>query len=265
VLQIGAVGASVYEIDTPENVRFRVERAGLASRACAWVLDVFAMLCLLQVGGTLLSPIEWLVGDAASAFTFVCAFLVQWWYAALCEWRLRGRTLGKWVVGIATRDHSGLRLTLYQTAIRNLLRIVDLLPGLYLCGGASVLVDRHGRRLGDLAAGTVVVRDRRSVLPGRGLGPSQPDSGLHPQLREVAQRMSAPERDAVQALCSHRDEIPLAVRLELFEALAAHLEARFNLERPAHLTAEKVVLYVAAALSVASDAELPFRSRRQES
>jgi uncharacterized RDD family membrane protein YckC len=256
----------VYEITTPENVRFRVERAGVASRALAWSLDVLIMGCLLQLGASVVAPLALLVGEAATALVLVIGFLVQWWYGALCEWRFAGRTVGKWLVGIATRDQQGLRLTLSQTVIRNLLRIMDLLPGLYLVGGCSALLDRHGRRLGDLAAGTLVVRERRPGLPARARAPRQSDLLLHPELVEVGQRLNPYERDAVLALAKERDDLPLELRLELFEALATHLERRFAVQRAAHLSAEKVVLYVAAVLAQpASAAPLPDRGAAQES
>jgi uncharacterized RDD family membrane protein YckC len=148
----------VYEIDTPENVRFHVERAGLASRAVAWSLDVLIMGCLIQAGALLLAPLQLLAGQAATALSLVAAFLVQWWYAALCEWRFAGRTLGKWIVGIAARDQRGLRLTLLQTTVRNLLRVIDLVPGVYLVGGVVSLLDPHGRRLGDDPFDTAHIR-----------------------------------------------------------------------------------------------------------
>jgi uncharacterized RDD family membrane protein YckC len=242
----------VYEIDTPENVRFHLERAGLASRAVAWLLDVLVMGCLLQLGVLLFGSLRILAGEAATVLSLVAAFLVQWWYAALCEWRFAGRTLGKWIVGIAARDQRGLRLTLLQTTIRNLLRVVDWVPGVYLGGGVSALLDPHGRRLGDLAAGTVVVRERTRALPARRFGEGLREVARYPAIAQAARRLTPEERDAVLMLHGQRDALSLALRLELFERLCRHLEQRYGVARPAHLSAEKVVLYTAAALADAS-------------
>jgi uncharacterized RDD family membrane protein YckC len=243
---------STYQLDTPENVRFSFERAGLGSRALAWVVDVLVMIGLIQVGVLALMPFSIVFGELAGAVMFVVIFLVQWWYSALCEWRFQGRTVGKRVVGIATMDDRGLRLSLYQAVIRNLLRIVDFMPGLYLVGGLTSLWDPHGRRLGDLAAGTVVVRERRAQLPRRTLAEAQRDVHRYPAFVEAARRLSPAERDAVLALCIDRERLPLALRIELFERLSSHLEARLGLGRPAHLSGEKVILYVGAALANAS-------------
>jgi uncharacterized RDD family membrane protein YckC len=239
---------AVYEIETPENVRFRLQRAGLASRALAWVVDVAMMGCLLEVAALIVMPLQWFSGSAATALILVAGFMVQWWYGALCEWRFHGRTVGKWLVGIAARDQGGLKLSFVQSLVRNLLRIVDLLPGLYGVGVACSLLDVHGRRLGDLAAGTVVVREPRVHLPQRLVGYAQSDLRLYPALREIALRLSPFERDAVLSLGAQRDRLPLSARLELFARLSSHLEARFSFDRPAHLSAEKVILYVMAAL-----------------
>jgi uncharacterized RDD family membrane protein YckC len=243
---------SVYEIDTPENVRFHLERAGLASRAMAWFLDVLVMGCLLQLGVLLFGPLRMLAGEAATALSLVAAFVVQWWYAALCEWRFAGRTLGKWIVGIAARDQRGLRLTLLQTTIRNLLRVVDWVPGVYLVGGVSALLDAHGRRLGDLAAGTLVVKERTRALPSRRFGEGLLEVQRYPAIAQAARRLTPEEREAVLMLHGQRDALSLALRLELFERLCRHLERRYGFVRPAHLSAEKVVLYTAAALADAS-------------
>ncbi len=242
----------VYEIRTPENVRFHFEHAGLASRGLAWAVDVALMGLLIQLAALLFSLSGLLLGDLATALLLVVIFLVQWWYAALCEWLMAGRTIGKMFLGLRTLDASGLPLSLYQATVRNLLRVVDFLPGLYLVGGIAALIDPEGRRLGDMAASTLVVRDGRARVPARLLG----FAGQPTTLGEggaVAYRLSAEERTAVLSLCLRRDSLPLAVRLELFEKLANHLAQRHGTSRPSHLSAEKLVLQVAAALSGRTD------------
>jgi len=246
------VSDEVYEIRTPENVRFHFECAGIASRALAWVIDVAAMALMIQLAVLALSLSGVLLGDLASALLLVVIFVVQWWYGALAEWLLSGRTLGKWVLGLRTIDAAGLPLSLYQATIRNLLRVVDFLPGLYLVGGATALLDPWGRRLGDLAASTLVVRDGQKRLPSRVLAEVAVGRAPRLEVEAAAARLSASERQAVLSLCSRRDSLPLSVRSELFDELAAHLSRRHGLSRDGHLSSEKLVLYVAAALSARS-------------
>lgn len=240
---------SVYEIETPENVRFHVELSGLASRALALVLDLVVMTLLVQGAAFVLIPLQWVSDSMVTALIIVLGFGVQWWYGALCEYFFSGRTCGKWLVGIATRDQRGLRLSLFQCTVRNLLRIVDLLPGLYLVGGLCAFIDPLGRRLGDLAAGTVVVVERRSPIAlSRANSTQQPLSAYESTLHAVAHRLAPQERTATIALCASRDTLPLALRLALFERLAAHLEKRFGFTRPHLLSAENVVMSVRSGL-----------------
>lgn len=240
--------SEAYEIRTPENVRFYFERAGVASRALAWAIDVGVMALLIQAAALVLTITGLVLGELASALLLVVIFLVQWWYGALAEWLLAGRTIGKWALGLRTMDATGLPLGLYQATVRNLLRVVDFLPGLYLVGGVCALLDGQGRRLGDIAASTLVVRERRGRLPARLLSDLDAKPGSI-DLGVAAARISRAERDAVFALCVQRDALPLGTRAELFEQLADLLAQRHGLTRPAHLSAEKLVLQVAAALT----------------
>ncbi len=255
---------AVYEIRTPENVAFRFERAGLASRAVAWLLDVAAMGALIQVASIVVSLLGWVLGELASALMLLAVFLVQWWYAAIAEWRFSGKTLGKWALGIRTIDASGLPLTLVQAAVRNLLRILDFLPGLYLVGGVTALLDPAGRRLGDLAAGTVVVCEQRLGVPARSFSALAGEvAGSVPGLAEAVAHLTGPERDAVFALVLQRDRLPLSVRVASFGRLATHLETRYGLSRPAHMSAEKLVLLIGAEVALAtSRAKRPSRAQQ---
>jgi uncharacterized RDD family membrane protein YckC len=240
--------SEVYEIRTPENVLFRFERAGLASRALAWAVDVVVMAFAIQLAAVAMSIAGLVFGRLANALLMIAVFLVQWWYGALAEWRFSGLTLGKWVLGLRTIDRGGLKLTLYQAIVRNLLRVVDLLPGLYLVGGLSALIDPHGRRLGDIAAATLVIREQRAKLAPRRSQAALTESALSAELRESARRATPAERDAALAMSQFRDDLPLHVRAELFEELARRLCERHQLTRPAHLSAEKLVLMFCAAL-----------------
>jgi uncharacterized RDD family membrane protein YckC len=237
-------------VRTPENVSFEFELAGVASRALAWVVDVLVMAVLVTTAGCLASRLQMVAGGLASALFFVAVFVVQWWYSAVAEWWTGGRTVGKALVGLRTLDDRGLRPTFLQCVIRNLVRIVDLLPALYLAGGVSALLDRNGRRLGDLAAGTVVVRERKAPLPAQVVPPSQRYNAFigDPLVTHAARRITPPEREAMIALSLRRESLPLAVRHELFGRLCAHLERRLGVPRPAYFSEEKYVLNLTAVV-----------------
>jgi uncharacterized RDD family membrane protein YckC len=237
-----------YVIRSPENVTFEFELAGIGSRALALAVDWLVMAAILGTASQAVNAFTPIAGGFATAILFVVVFLVQWWYAAVLEWRWGGKTIGKSIVGIRTLTERGVRMSFGQAVIRNFVRIVDLLPLLYLTGGVSALLDSHGRRLGDLAAGTIVVRERRTPAPSAVVPPSERYNTFvdDPSIALAVRRITAPERDAMVGLSLRREQLPLAVRRELFARLAAHLEERLGIDRPAFFSEEKYVLNLTA-------------------
>jgi uncharacterized RDD family membrane protein YckC len=243
-----AFAGVAYVIRTPENVTFEFELASVGSRALAWVLDLMVMGAIVLTVSKLVEPLLPVLGGFANAVLLVIAFAVQWWYAALLEWLWGGQTVGKRLVGLRTLSERGVRVTFVQAVIRNLVRIVDLLPGLYLVGGVSALLDGDRRRLGDLAAGTVVVRERRSPAPSAVVPKSERYNSFveDPAVAIACRRITAPEREVMVGLSLRRESLPLSVRRELFAQLAAHLEDRLGVPRPPFFSEEKYVLNLTA-------------------
>jgi uncharacterized RDD family membrane protein YckC len=239
---------AVYVIRTPENVTFEFELAQIGSRAAAWAIDLLVMFVLIASVGQLLQSFVPLAGGFALMLLSVAVFLVQWWYSALLEWWWGGQTIGKRVIGIRTLTERGIRLSFAQAVIRNLVRIADILPVLYLTGGLSVLLDRHGRRLGDLAAGTIVVRERKTPAPSVVVPPSERYNSFvdDPSIALAVRRITAPERDVMVSLSLRREQLPLPVRRELFARLASHLEERLGVARPPFFSEEKYILNLTA-------------------
>jgi len=239
-------------------VVFAFALAGPGSRALAWILDLWVMTALWAAGAALAASLGVLFGGVAMALYFVIAFLVQWGYGAFFEWRWAGQTVGKRVVGLRVLSAEGTRISFMQSVVRNLVRVVDLLPLAYLAGGATALLDRHGRRLGDIAAGTVVVRERRAPRPSfaRAAGDAGALSRDAAVVRAMA-RITPPEREAMFGLVARRESLPLPVRYGLFARLGAHLEARLGIARPGHLSDENFVVHLAAALAAAQGTTRP--------
>lgn len=235
-------------IRTPENVEFAFELGGLASRLLAWLLDIAVVIGLLLVASVLLLLAGVALGGIAVALLFVVAFAMQWFYFVVLEWRLDGQTLGKRVLGLRVVDARGFRIGFFQAAVRNLVRIVDFLPGLYFAGAVSALVDPEGRRLGDLAAGTLVVRTRAAPMPSTVVPPSERYNSFiqDPVVRHAARRVGAAERDLMVSLALRREGLALPVRLALFERLARHLSDTLGVEQPPFFSDEKFVLNLTA-------------------
>lgn len=244
-----------YVIRTPENVTFEFELAGVGSRAVAWLIDGLVMAAIIVAALQLVQPLMPVAGGFAEAIALIVVSVVQLAYFNVLEWAWGGRTVGKRVVGLRVVSQRGLRIDLAQAFLRNVVRLVDWLPGLYLVGGASALLDPHGRRLGDLAAGTIVVRERKAPVPSAVVPPSERYNTFvdDPAIAMAVRRITAPEREAMVRLSLRREGLPLSVRRELFRELATHLERRLGVERPPFFSEEKYVLNLTAvALGQAS-------------
>ena len=151
---------------TPEGVTLQVTLAGVGSRFAAGFVDQLLRFALLGALVVLVGVIEGDFGTSGGivlAFLLVATFLVQFGYDVLFETLASGRTPGKRWTGLRVVRVGGGPVGFVASALRNLLRIVDALPALYLVGIMAILFTRNNQRLGDLAAGTLVVRERRQV------------------------------------------------------------------------------------------------------
>jgi hypothetical protein len=166
--------------------------------------------------------------DFAAAISVVAYFLVSVVYAILLEWRWRGQTIGKRLFGLRVIDVHGLRLQLPQIALRNLLRLVDTLPLLYLVGGLAAVFSRNAQRLGDMAANTVVTRERKPEQPDlEQIAPAKYNSLMaQPHLAARLRSLVTPEAAAlaVRAVALRDGYDPLA-RIALFHELKAHFRS----------------------------------------
>jgi uncharacterized RDD family membrane protein YckC len=251
-IQCRALAERVYSIETPENLVLYFERAGFASRALALDIDLLLMGALTQGSLWLLTSVGVVPESVASALWIVAGFLVQWGYGAICEWRFAGRTLGKRLTGLAVVDVSGLHLSFLQAVVRNLLRIIDLLPGFYLVGAVCCLLDPHGRRLGDLAARCIVVQTRRAQPPKEPApGTKAPPS---PWAATILAQLSGDERRALIALHGALETLSLPDRVGLCSALVEHFSQRHPPGFPAQLSPERVVSLLYGGLSIAGTA-----------
>lgn len=215
-------------IRTPEGIQFALPLAGPFSRMLALAVDLAAIAALSSVLEQALAPLNIFGQDVAGGVIILVDFVLSLLYAMAFEWLWRGQTVGKRLMGLRVVDSRGLRLEPSQVIVRNLLRFIDVLPFLYLVGGTACLLSRHRQRLGDIAAGTVVVRTPKAARPNL----DQLLAGKYNSLaesRHLAARLRQkldPEiaRIALDALI-RRDQLDPAARLALFAQLADHFRA----------------------------------------
>jgi len=165
-------------VATPERVSFDYKVAGLATRGIAQLLDLLILSgVLLGVYFTALALGEVGADSAAFLLAVIGSFVIVFGYFWACEAFWSGQTVGKRVFRLRAVGDRGEPMTFVQAGIRNVIRIVDFLPYGYGVGLVTLFVNGRGKRLGDLAAGTIVVKDSEFVqlwqLPG-GLPPPPP-------------------------------------------------------------------------------------------
>jgi uncharacterized RDD family membrane protein YckC len=206
---------------TPEGVVFSLPLAGPVSRFLAWGVDVGCIMAATSLLHELLN----LLGSFASATNIVAYFVISIGYGIGCEWYWRGQTVGKRVLKLRVMDVQALRLDFSQIVVRNLLRFVDMLPGLYLVGGTACVLSRRFQRLGDLAANTIVVRNPDVPQPNleQLLGGKFNSLLEYRHLTARLRQRTSPQSAAValEALL-RRDELDPQARLQLFATLAEH-------------------------------------------
>jgi len=246
----------VHRVVTPEHVEFDFVLAGLMSRFLAWGLDLLLIAGATLATSTIVSQVFALLPGFGRAVMFVAYFLIDWGYGILTETVWSGQTLGKKALGLRVIQRSGVRIGFLQAVIRNLVRLVDrqpalflVGPGFYLVGGAVAAFSESGQRLGDMLAGTIVVRERRTRLPASIVRPAaESPFGADPRWKGSLGRLSAEERELLISAALRREELALDARLKLFAALSGRLQRELQIDKPQHLSDENLVLWVVSAL-----------------
>ncbi len=147
-------------IATPEGLELQLVLAGVGSRFIAAVIDLMIQLLLIVLAAVVaLALIGGFIGNALFYIALFCVYLYDIPFEVLAS----GRTPGKRLTHLRVVRDGGGPVNLSASFIRNLLRFVDFLPSAYLVGLASILISKSNRRLGDLAAGTLVIRDVRGT------------------------------------------------------------------------------------------------------
>ncbi len=234
--------------------------AGIGSRFIALLVDsliwfagflvLVVLLAIFLPGIKAFSKIseQWVV--AIVIFIF---FLLNWGYFTLFEAFWNGRTPGKRVARIRVIQRSGRAIGLFESMARNLVRYVDMQPfPLYAVGVISIFVTRQHQRLGDLAAGTLVVRDRVEEAPlwgdsgartftAQSFAPGTPAQEPHNAYSLPATgiaKLSSTDLEVLEGFFSRRLDMSLPTRHALAERIAAAIQAKSGLEQPAGASVE---------------------------
>jgi len=144
---------TTHNIATPEGVELRLPVAGIGSRAMAWLIDALLKMVIVMIASIILA----VAGGVGNGLLLIGLFVLLWLYNVLFEVLGNGATPGKRTLRLRVMNANGTPVGWTGSLIRNLVRFVDTLPGCYAFGCVSVMLSDNFQRLGDLAAGTVVV------------------------------------------------------------------------------------------------------------
>jgi uncharacterized RDD family membrane protein YckC len=261
-------------IDTPELVSIAMPLAGIGSRFIAIVVDyliwaaalfILAILAVLVLASLRvfdsISP-NWAIG-----IVLLVIFLCHWGYFTLFEAFGNGRTPGKQVAKIRVIHRTGRAISFVESLARNLVRAVDFLPSFYAVGLVAMFLSRQHQRLGDMVAGTLVVRDREIASPHWGemgtrtitapafapVAPlaAQPVSYLAaphlsvPLPATALGKLSITDLEVLEGFFARRLDMEMGTRIALAARMASALAAKSGLEIPPGISHETFLEAVA--------------------
>lgn len=223
------------EIETPEHVAFTYTIAGIGSRAAAAIVDflctsgiLLAVYLLVMLAMRLFRdlPISDTRPQVLFAVFIVAQFLLQWGWYVLWEGLRDGQTPGKRWVGLRVVQEGGFPVSFGSSAARNLVRIVDMQPAFtYGVGIIAALVTRNGKRLGDLAGGTIVVQERVARLVA-GEPAAAPAGDEAPRRAPLVTLLTDDEFALLERFVARRADLDAERRALLVEQLAGRFRAR---------------------------------------
>lgn len=225
---------------TPEQVEIRLEPAGAGRRFLALLVDS----ALVLAASASLSQLTLLALPAGlgTLVRSLALLLLGWGYHVYFETRHQGQPPGKRLAGIRVVDGRGLPLSAEQSFVRNVVRALDALPIGYALGCCVSLLDGERRRLGDLAADTLVVRERPGLAYDRRAAGARAFNSLRtPRVVRLArQSVTLEEREFLAELCRRAESLEDRARFELMEEVGRHYRERLGIE-DARLSGENLV------------------------
>lgn len=249
-----------YVLQSPEKVEIRYEIAGIGSRALAAVLDdlivlvvvslVFALLALADDTLQIFTGILSRFGETFSLILFIFIAYVFWFaYYIAFEILWNGQTLGKRSLGLRVIMLDGTAVTPYAIFMRELVRIVDAIPLCivgYNVAGILAFFSPYGQRLGDMVAGTFVVKERRATLPTLN-AISQINTQPHPKeaLLPLLLEVSPNEYRALRAFLDRREVLMPEFRQKRADELYHHFVQKLGLNLPPEESKESILEAIA--------------------
>ena len=264
-------------IETPEQVAIRFPIAGIGSRFLAVLADtvvqilaylvIFLLIILIltsapRINGLMLSRAgdKWII-----AAIILFYFLLYWGYFTLFEAFWNGQTPGKKLCKLRVIRDSGRQITLFESMTRNLIRVVDAFPSFYAVGIVTMLCNRRNKRLGDFAAGTLVVHERasepalwsgtasRTITAGAFTPVAAPPApAVDPNAvdlpADAVARLTPDDLNVIDHFFARAIDIDIPRRRALADRLAHQMTAKMGIAIPDGVTPERLLESIARIL-----------------
>jgi len=234
-------------ITTPEHVEIRLEPAGAGSRFLAILIDSTIVMGISTFILYFLTRV--LPTGIAVALYVTISFLLTWGWHLFFEVRRQGRTPGKRALKIRVIDARGLPVSLYQSLVRNITRVLDFAPAFYGIGAIAMMSSASRRRLGDIIADTLVVRDTQPLAYRGQLAAERRHNSLRTPrvLRLARHRISLDERELLLTLCMRADRMTPEARYDVMETVAKVYREKLGIEAD-QMSGENLVRDLTAVL-----------------
>jgi uncharacterized RDD family membrane protein YckC len=230
---------------TPEGVELQVVLAGLGSRFIAGAFDLILQALAIVILAVITGLFSGGLHGALVVVFIVAQFVIWFFYPVLFEVLAAGRTLGKRVTHLRVVRTSGAPVDVAASAIRNLMRLIDGPPLLYVPTMISIAVTKRNQRLGDLAAGTLVIRDNPPGRRETTAWDAAAAAGMHGADGWDASAVSSEEVAAVRRFLERREGLEAPARRELAIRLTRALRGKVS-GAPDHLDPEDFLEALAA-------------------
>lgn len=227
-----AMISSALPIETPEGISFTYELASLTDRGRAYLIDLLIRVAVVAVVAVIFAIFLGPAILAGLGLWLILYFVVEWGYYVLFDLVWDGQSPGKRLFELRVIKSAGHPIGFYDSVLRNLLRAADIVPGSYATGVLAILCTRRFQRLGDLAADTIVVHERKAWFAGAS-APGRPEA-VQADLKKVT--LSNRERRLLQEFMMRKDRLHPDRREELAEILATAYRKRFQLPAEADPT-----------------------------
>jgi uncharacterized RDD family membrane protein YckC len=233
-----------HQIETPEQIKLGLPLAGPGSRAVAQVLDWLIKIAILALVGLVTAVGALLLGAgfnpwlAAILLAGLGVLVFVFWvgYDIYYEGCRNGQTPGKKYTGVRVVRSSGGPIDVRAAAVRNIVGLADFLPACYLVGGVLMMLNKHAQRFGDMAADTIVVREREdALLAERPALIEKLATTVYSFSREQLRRLTPTDRHVLESYFARRDGMARAAREQLSRRLLATFLAKTGCPPTDHL------------------------------